>query len=275
MLDVATLPPGHDKVFQNLTQFSTVSRSACLSRLGHKRTLKDRDIKKRPICDIKTFRQVIKGKDGHATTLVVPWRRDYRIPQGTPISAIAANISMIDFDVKMKAAVSRFGGSYRRYSDDILVIVPTIGRVPVMEILQTNLKHYTRRLKINPKKTDVIEFIPGELAKGKGTKALQYLGFLFDGDRHLLRPGTISKFYRRMHQKIHHAQSQHRKAKAGILDGRKTVHQRSVLTDVTHLGVGNFLTSYAARAGMKLGSKHIKKQMSGHMGVYRRILARK
>lgn len=274
VLGTASLPPGHDKVFQNLTRFSTVNRQSCLARLGYKRTCKDRDIKARPICSIKEYRQIIKGRNKVGPSLVEPWEKSYRIPQGTPISAIAANISMIDFDIKMQNAMSRLGGSYRRYSDDILVVVPTTARNAIQDILHTNLKHYTRRLKINDKKTDIIEFIPGALANGRGSKALQYLGFLFDGERHLLRPGTISKFYRRMHQAVHHAQRQHSKAASGTLDGRNVLHKRSILVGTTHLGVKNFVTSYAAKAGDKLGKKVIKKQISRHMSIYRKLTSK-
>lgn len=45
------------------------------------------------------------------------------IPQGTPISAVAANIAMIDFDVRISEKIVELGGSYRRYSDDILILV--------------------------------------------------------------------------------------------------------------------------------------------------------
>ena len=44
------------------------------------------------------------------------------IPQGTPISAAASNLYMMDFDIAAKAYCDGIGAMYRRYSDDILVV---------------------------------------------------------------------------------------------------------------------------------------------------------
>ena len=273
VLGTSSLPVGHNKVFQNLTRFTTVDRKSCLGRLGYRKNSRDREIVNRPICGISEFRRIIKGRGDHLPSLLVPWLKDYRIPQGTPLSALAANIAMIDFDIAMNSSVKALGGSYRRYSDDILVIVPTPARASVRILLDENLKHCTRRLRVNEKKTDIVEFIPGALADGKGTKGLQYLGFLFDGDRHLIRPATISKFYRRMHQAVHSAKRQHRKAIKGQIPGRPNLHQRSVLASTTHLGSENFIKSYAAKAMGKLGHTHIKKQLSRHMPKAKKLLS--
>ena len=82
---------------------------------------------------------------------MVRWKKEYRIPQGTPISALAANIAMIDFDIEMVREINALGGSYRRYSDDILVVVPSQHRMKVPKILEESLRvrpesltvHYT------------------------------------------------------------------------------------------------------------------------------------
>ena len=258
------LPKDHLKVFMNLTRFSSVDRRAALRRLGENPSSKDKDIKTRPLCNAFQFRQLIRGNDGISTNLVVPWRRDYRIPQGTPLSALAANISMIDFDIEMRRSISALGGSYRRYSDDILVIVPTIHRMVVPEILNTALRLRTRRLKINLDKTEEIEFIPGALARGPGTKALQYLGFIFDGQRTLLRSSTLAKYYRRMHRAVGSAKRRHQASIDGKLSGRTAIYKRKLLTNITHLGAQNFITGYASSAHKKLGANGIRKQLSKH-----------
>lgn len=46
------------------------------------------------------------------------------IPQGTSISALFANAYMIEFDKKLSDYVNSVNGFYRRYSDDIILIVP-------------------------------------------------------------------------------------------------------------------------------------------------------
>jgi RNA-directed DNA polymerase len=264
VLGVSPLPADHYVVFKRLTQFSTVNRRACLRRLGEKPSARDRDIERRPLCSIDEYRNLIRGGDGVSTNLVVPWKKDYRIPQGTPLSALAANIAMIDFDIEMRRAIHGLGGSYRRYSDDILIIVPSVHRSAVPIILKEALKLKTRRLRVNESKGDIIEFIPGALAKGPGTKALQYLGFIFDGQRPLLRSSTLAKYYRRLYRAASHARQQKKKAIAKKLPGRPTIYTRKLLASVTHLGPANFITTYASNAQKILGSRGIKRQLSRH-----------
>ncbi len=46
------------------------------------------------------------------------------IPQGLPTSAILANIYMWSFDEAISKLVYQRGGQYRRYSDDIIILIP-------------------------------------------------------------------------------------------------------------------------------------------------------
>jgi RNA-directed DNA polymerase len=174
----------------------------------------------------------------------------------------------------MRRAITSIGGSYRRYSDDILVIVAAAHRAMVPGILRDALKLKTRRLTVNPDKADEIEFIPGSLAKGLGTKALQYLGFTFDGRRKLLRSSTLAKYYRRLHRAVYSAKRQQKKSKDGKIAGRLTLHQRRLLASVTHLGRENFITTYAARAQTKMGGSGIKRQISRHHKKLNSVVSR-
>jgi RNA-directed DNA polymerase len=274
VLGTNRLPDGHFTVFERLTKFSSVNRRACLRRLGEKPSAKDGDIKRRPLCSIDQYRRLIRGGDGVSNSLVVPWKKDYRIPQGTPISALAANISMIDFDVEMRRTITALGGSYRRYSDDILIIVPAAHRAAVPDILESSLKLNTRRLKVNLDKADEIEFGPGSLAKGLGTKALQYLGFIFDGQRQFLRSSTLAKYYRRVHRAVGWAKRQQIKVIKGKAAGRVTLHRRRLLANLTHLGSGNFVTTYGADAQAKMGGG-IRQQLSRHPEKLKSLMSRK
>jgi hypothetical protein len=267
ILGTEELPKDHYKVFRNLTSFSTVNRRACFRRLGIKPTARDREVQQFPLCNIDEFRQKIRGEDGLHSNLIVRWKRKYRIPQGTPLSALAANIAMIDFDIAMRDAVLKMGGSYRRYSDDILLIIPTINRQKVKSILKDALYKSTRTLKIKDEKTIEVEFIPGALAGGRGSKALQYLGFLFDGESTLLRSSTISKFYRRMFRSISSAKRQHRKSLEGAIEGRRTLHRRKLLLKHSHLGSKNLITTYVANALDKMPNNKIRQQVSRHLKI--------
>lgn len=124
VLGCERLRDDHFAVFKALTRFSTVDRRACLKRLGLPAAARDKELKRPPLCSIDKFRDLVRGDAGGVSNLVVPWIRGHRVPQGTPLSAMAANISMLDFDLAVNSYVQRHGGFYRRYSDDILVVVP-------------------------------------------------------------------------------------------------------------------------------------------------------
>lgn len=46
------------------------------------------------------------------------------IPQGTAVSAVLANVYMIDFDEWLAKLCEKEGGLYRRYSDDFIIVLP-------------------------------------------------------------------------------------------------------------------------------------------------------
>src|SRR5690606_13844326 len=71
------------------------------------------------ICTSEQFRNQVR-----ATGMVVTNKEGCGIPQGSPISALLSNIYMIGFDAAMQAYATKQGGSYRRYCDDILLVLP-------------------------------------------------------------------------------------------------------------------------------------------------------
>jgi hypothetical protein len=69
------------------------------------------------ICSGKQFRDKLASKTKQHS-------ESFGIPQGSPISDLLANIYLVDFDCEIQSLVSSVGGVYRRYSDDILIILP-------------------------------------------------------------------------------------------------------------------------------------------------------
>lgn len=56
--------------------------------------------------------------------MIVKNPNSYGIPQGSPISALLANVYMLDVDKKVYEIVAAQNGMYMRYSDDFIIILP-------------------------------------------------------------------------------------------------------------------------------------------------------
>lgn len=133
------------------------------------------------------------------------------IPQGTSMSAVMANVYMLDFDAKVMQLVEAYHGLYRRYSDDFVVVLT--GRLTepaALELMHKliDLSHKLVKLTIEPEKTKLLKYshenkqiykcVDGKLMKS----TFDYLGFEFDGKNLLLRTKSLLKFNRKYHRSV-------------------------------------------------------------------------
>lgn len=190
-------------------------------------------------------------------------KNSWGIPQGTPLSPMAANIAMLEFDLAVAGEVARAGGIYRRYSDDILIVCSPHESARLETFVGSALTMVAPGLRLKDDKAQRVHFFGGRTLCNPSP--LQYLGFTFDGQRVLLRSSTIARQWRRLAKATRWAKVQHAKAAAGLIDGRPTVHRKSLLTRYSHLGENNFHTGYAARAVRIMGATAIKRQLRKHM----------
>ncbi|WP_164966386.1 reverse transcriptase domain-containing protein [Companilactobacillus metriopterae] len=131
------------------------------------------------------------------------------IPQGTSISAILANVYMIEFDKFVKQMVTSKGGIYRRYSDDFIIVIPkeknNINDFKKLynEIIMNSKKIVD--LEISDKKTKQISESKGFFTdvSTEKTCGLDYLGFLYQDNTVSIRGKSIYKFYYRGRRSIH------------------------------------------------------------------------
>jgi hypothetical protein len=219
LLNVKKLPKDHYRIFRTITRYAVVEKQAVYERLGYygpKPKLKSGKItngylvpyKKMPkqLCTGRDFRQKIAGGDG-SKSLVSVNLKTYGILQGSPISDLLANMYLLNFDCAVHKIIDALGGSYLRYSDDILLIAPggeKEGKALAEEI-RGMIGKFGSKLIIKEKKSSVFVFTNKGKAQDfkivqgtQGKNGVEYLGFRFDGKKIFIRDSTLSNLYRKV-----------------------------------------------------------------------------
>ena len=309
VLGIKSLPIDHYKIFRSLTNYSYVNKSSLLKHF--KINLEKKRRKKeywQTLLDLipedlggSSFREKFdlvrkarlivtnkpkKNKDGTFT--------QKGIPQGSPLSALLSNIYLIDFDDQLYKYGLKEGFEYRRYCDDIMIICPKEKANGIIEELTHELTD-KYKLTIQSKKTEVIDFVSNETGliraytrefdttsqafvlhsiSPNNYRNLQYLGFEFNGKNIYVRPGSLSRYFRKMKGRIVRSviMAYSSTSKSNIINKQQIFHRYS------HLGKRNFL-SYAYNASKKyytnskgsvkegLDSPSIRRQLSAHFRI--------
>lgn len=198
-LGVDRLTPDHFNVFRSLSNFSWVDRDAAFRAVGiSPNNPKPKGLNRSRICNPDIFRKKIRG-----SRLI--WsnpehNRQRGIPQGAPMSALLSNLYMLEFDTTMEAAVSACGGLYRRYCDDIMVVVPATASESIEALAITEISKL--KLSINNEKTTRAMFPQEANLPAQDGKRIQYLGFDYDGLRKLIRASSLGRYYGKMRRGV-------------------------------------------------------------------------
>lgn len=240
-----------------MTQFEWVESDQLEQRLGRKGSVNGR------ICSAREFRTLVRRK---GDSLIKVNEDPFGSPQGTPLSGLYANISMLEFDRIMNNYVTQRGGSYRRYSDDIAFLIPPTTRLDLL-IRHVNRQLKRIRLRVNPKKTEISIF-NWDGSKLLTDRQFQYLGFTFDGSRALIRASSIHKYYRKMSRGVR------AKIRAAFVKGipRETIFMRELFRKHTHFGRTRNFPRYAYRAAAVLNAPEIRGQLRGHIPKFKRTV---
>jgi len=265
LLNKKLLPDDHYAVYKAITRWSCVKRDILTNMFSNAFIKPNID----RICTAKEFREKIRKNK-----YIEKNNECMGIPQGSPISAVLSNIYMLDFDRKLSYCILKRNGLYRRYSDDILVVLPILKNndIKYTERIGNSIKRYIKnllrhnKLDISEEKTMISVFRNAGTSQSSADKRLQYLGFLFDGNGISIRSHTISRFMRKMKQIVNCLK---RKAiEKNIEKGyRKTIYERC-----SHLGKKNYI-NYVKRAFAKMRSQIIKKQMKKHWRILQKLLS--
>lgn len=269
LLGTEKLPDDHYAVFNSLTRWSEVNRDQCYERMN----VTDKTVTRRICKDHKEYRERIKGRGSSMPSLVHSNKRDdgtwkdYGIPQGSPASALLSNIYMQPFDKAMMEVSAQTGGYYRRYCDDILWICDAQHVDDVLSAVDAALKERGSKLERKEDKTERSIFSVKANGLLRADTPFQYLGFEFDGRKRLIRSQTLARYWRRVVYAVRATKRDARKAVKYKFEPKS--FRKKLNHQLTHLGKGNFVTSYAYRAQKEMGGgSAIKQQLSGH---YERI----
>lgn len=253
LLKAEALPDDHYAIFRSLTRYSTVKLEELYALLGI--SVHNPKNGRRRLCEPEEFRDKVR-KAG----LIKVNNMTHGIPQGSPISALLSNIYMHSFDCFVVEYVNQHGGCYFRYCDDILLIMPMAVRDEVLSVIQNEISKL--KLTIQAKKTEQRDFAlqDGRLVTHK---PLQYLGFLFDGQRVFLRSASLARYSERMAKGVRMAKATMAKrnlARVERGESMKPLFKKQLYKRYSFAGRRNFIT-YGYNAAKIIQSNSIKRQM--------------
>jgi RNA-directed DNA polymerase len=273
LLDRADLPADHYAVFKAVTRWAKADREKVFKALGIGRRRSENWKHPETLCSPREFREKIRAMGLVEKGFQIRDGRPVGIPQGSPISAILSNLVMLEADTAVVAAASIHGVYYRRYSDDILLIGADDEVAAVESVFKDAMRNLG--LEVNDAKTKRATFTPTGDGLLDASEPLQYLGFVFDGQRIVVRPQTIAKFVQRMKRGVRSAK---RAAKsASSRGGSRKLRRQELYARYSHLGPtlsmlernptsnlrNNFYT-YAKRSGTEMDRDEIKRQLRRH-----------
>jgi len=317
------LPPDHFNVYKNITRFSHVdivdlfeefkdriyirkpSKSGQPSEIMQKKVDRIRYLRNQnaiAFCTKEDFFK-LKGKllqpsktkklqDGRVV------KRNFGIPQGSPISSILANIYLLHFDRIVNKFITTNGGIYRRYSDDMVIVCPLKVKDTLQEIVYREISSFD--LEIQKNKTQVFQFKRenGKLICGQEfektvnwNKNFIYLGFEFDGNTVTLKSASLSGYYRKMKRAIRRAKYY---ANRKFSHNAGIIFKRRIFKKFTYKGAkrmrkyiwnknekkfiksdsynwGNFLT-YAYKASNIMLNNKIRQQTKRHWNILNKLI---
>mgnify|MGYP001052968513 CR=1 FL=1 len=226
MLGVSSLPEHWMRVFRAITAFHYVDMEELRANPTFSARLKEKTRDR--VASVEELKS--NGIKFHPNPELAKGHRR-GIPQGTPISAAASNLYMIDFDAAARTYCDSIGALYRRYSDDILVICdPThasAAEAKIMDLIKAE------KLEISPHKTERTDF-SGTGATVAG-KAAQYLGFTLHEAGPAIRESSLARQWRKMRRTMRRTR---KIAERNIASGKSTkAHTKRLYRRFTHLKV--------------------------------------
>lgn len=243
------------KVFRSMTKYSYIEKQDIIDYLINKGLETEDSIKNNnSLFESISWKEAKKElKDKIETN-----KETYGIPQGSPLSGIFANVYMIDFDQKANEYAKSKKGLYMRYSDDLIMIIPTNEVNSINDIWDelSKIKKDYPTLKMNISKTSGYLYENNKIISlhsqvpnmQKGGKFISYLGFSFDGKYIKFRDKTLTKFFYKFYRKIDGMVFRESiRLKKGIKKQTK-IDKHRILKDLNSSGESRKFIDYVNRA---------------------------
>jgi hypothetical protein len=240
LLGVAELDPAWHKVFRHVTRFSKIDLQ---------------DLEAHPVfgerIKSKSKRMIATIEEVKAANIPIHQNKTkVGIPQGTPISAVLANLYLIDLDQEMVQLCQKRDALYQRYSDDIIVICSAADEVEISHRFAQLVADH--KLSISREKCERVDF------KASGHQAIQYLGFDISPEGALIRSSSLSRQWRKLLRSIRKTRTVGLEA---VASGRsKAIYTKKLRKRFSPIGVRNF-SSYSRKSADVFGGKGILKQV--------------
>lgn len=306
-----TLPKDHYNIFKAATRFSYVKLNDLKTKNDH--------FDEKYLAQLKkegkyTLFKSIKDLIDSDTIIYKNQKKDKTgklkgIPQGLPISALLANIYMLEFDKTVISELTKKHNIfYRRYSDDVVFLCKENQVQLIEEFVKGEIKKH--KLKISLEKTEktlfkiynnkLHSFGIQENGSLKQNIPLNYLGFEFYGYQTLIKSKNLAKYYRRMKQAVRRKHKRVEAIKEKYLLDEAPIFKRKLYRLFTYKGEktrklpsrktrfingkakteyfdkkfrGNYLR-YAYRASDELDAPEIKRQLRNHWKIIQTTIKR-
>lgn len=259
VLTVDELPMDFYKVYKSITKFSYVNKNSIEDYLvrkygkkNYKKIRKQGTLKR--VMSPTEFREF--KKDG-----LVLKKEDFGIPQGSGMSAVCSNVHLIHFDAKLKKWAENKSGLYKRYCDDLILVVPFAeNKKPdikdlVREVYQI-IQEYND-LEIQEEKTEIRIYESGKIKNLENEfDKIDYLGFILDGETIKIREKSVFKYYSRAYRKAKISREK-TIVRGGVKTYRWKLYKLYTHLGYNYKGYGNFI-SYALEAHDKMKELPVK-----------------
>ena len=284
------LPADHYNIYKSLTKFSYIDRNDINKYVSSvSKSLKIKFSPDRIFSSAKDFRKFRDSKvkfyknPGLSEEGVAP----HGIPQGVCTSTVLSNIYFLPFDKSVSDYVHSINGFYRRFCDDILIIIPNDPKLKgnCISFIKQKISELGEALKIHPinewdrySKSQCYDFTD-EISISR--KPFEYLGISFDGKNVRLRQSSVSKYQKKVIKAVKALMIKkkqilfteyHKQNTVSVFRKNRIKIDRGVLyKNYSFSGSRNFI-SYVNTTAKMFESETVKKQLKSHCSRLSRLV---